>query len=147
MLPGILPDVRYALRLLRRERAYTVNAIVAIALGVGATTTLFSVAYGVLLKPLPWPDADRLVRFEERRGGQSGRIPWTITNGTYLAWRESASTIEALGGWSAVPATLREAGDADRIRIARMTPSMFAVLRARPAMGRLFVEEDAASST
>ena len=145
-LAGIVSDMRYAMRLVRRERVYTATAIIAIALGVAATTSLFSVAYGVLLKPLPWPDADRLVRFEERRGGQPGRVPWTITNGTYLAWQENASTIEALGGWSPVPATLRGVGDPDRIRIARMTPSMFAVLKARPAMGRLFVAADAATS-
>ena len=85
---GILQDLRHAARLLRREPGYAAIAMLAIALGIGATTTLFSVTYGVLLKPLPWPEPDRLVRLEERRGGRTGRIPWTITNGTYLAWRD-----------------------------------------------------------
>ena len=77
-------DLRHAIRVLGRERGYSMVALLAIALGVGATTTLFSVTYGVLLKPLPWRAPDRLVRLEERRGGRSGRVPWTITNGTHL---------------------------------------------------------------
>ena len=95
---GFLQDLRHAARLFVREPGYTAIAVFAIALGIGATTTLFSVTYGVLLKPLPWPEPDRLVRLEERRGGRTGRIPWTITNGTYLAWRES-STVDAIAGW------------------------------------------------
>jgi putative ABC transport system permease protein len=55
-------DLRHAVRLLRRERGYVALAVLAIALGVGATTTLFSVTYGVLMKPLPWRQPDRLVR-------------------------------------------------------------------------------------
>ena len=70
----------HTFRGLRREPGYAAAAVLAIALGIGATTTLFSVAYGVLLKPLPWPDPDRLVRLEERRGGRPGRVPLTITN-------------------------------------------------------------------
>jgi hypothetical protein len=81
----------HTFRVLRREPGYAGAAVLAIALGIGATTTLFSVAYGVLLKPLPWPYPDRLVRLQERRGGRPGRVPLTITNGTYLSWAESTS--------------------------------------------------------
>ena len=93
---GILQDLRHAARLMRREPGYAAIAVLAIALGIGATTTLFSVTYGVLLKPLPWPEPERLVRLEERRGGRTGRIPWTITNGTYLAWRD---LVDGRGDW------------------------------------------------
>jgi predicted permease len=142
---GVLQDLRHAMRLLRREPGYAATALLAIALGIGATTALFSVTYGVLLKPLPWPEPDRLVRLEERRGGRAGRIPWTITNGTYLAWRES-STVEAIGGWMALPATISGGGggDPERVRMARLTPSVFTVLDARPHLGRAFEPKDAA---
>jgi len=60
------------------------------ALGIGATTTLFSVAYGVLMKPLPFADSDRIVRVTESRKGQQGRLKGTVSNGSYLAWREIA---------------------------------------------------------
>jgi putative ABC transport system permease protein len=145
-LAGTTRDVRYGFRTLRREPGYTTLVITLMALGIAATTTLVSVTSGVLLKPLPWPEPERLVRLEERREGRSGRIPWTISNGTYLAWRESpSSTIEELGGWMWVQSTFRGAGDPERIWIARITPSAFSVVKARPAMGRLFNEHDAGS--
>jgi putative ABC transport system permease protein len=140
----IVQDLRYAARLLRREPGYAAIALLAIALGVGATTTLFSVTYGVLLKPLPWPEPDRLVRLEERRGGRTGRIPWTITNGTYLAWRDS-STVEAIGGWMSVTSSLHDGGDPERIRLGRLTPSSFSVLDAHALIGRVFEAADAAN--
>src|SRR2546422_5486730 len=102
MLTGLVQDVRYGVRVLRRERGFALVAILTIALGIGATTTLFSIANGVLLKPLPWPEADRIVRVTEMRKGQPARIKGTITNGAYLAWHEQASTIESLGGYSIV---------------------------------------------
>ena len=134
----------HAFRVLRREPGYALAALLAIALGIGATTTLFSVAYGVLLKPLPWPDPDRLVRLEERRGGRPGRIPLTITNGTYLSWAESSS-LEAIGGWMAVTSTVTDGGEPERIRLGRLTPSIFTVLRAAPGRGRVFDAKDAAT--
>jgi putative ABC transport system permease protein len=142
---GMLQDLRHAMRRLRREPGYAATALLAIALGIGATTALVSVTYGVLLKPLPWPEPDRLVRLEERRGGRAGRVPWTITNGTYLAWQES-SMVEAIGGWMALPASFSEAGggEPERVRLARLTPSVFTVLDARPHVGRAFEPKDAA---
>jgi putative ABC transport system permease protein len=145
VISGVLQDLRHAGRVLRREPGYTATAALAIALGVGATTTLFSVTYGVLLKPLPWPEPDRLVRLEERRGGRTGRIPWTITNGTYRAWRDNPSTLEALGGWMSLPSTFSDGGEPERIRLGRLTPTIFTVLDARPLLGRVFDEKDAAT--
>ena len=138
----MLQDLRHAVRLLRREPGYVALAVLAIALGVGATTTLFSVTYGVLMKPLPWRQPDRLVRLEERRGGRSGRIPWTITNGTYLAWRES-STVDAIGGWMSLSSTLSDRGEPERIRLGRLTPTVFSVLDAHALLGRVFEPRDA----
>jgi putative ABC transport system permease protein len=140
----VLQDLRHTFRVLRRERGYAAVALLVIALGVGATTTLFSVTYGVLLKPLPWPEPDRLVRLEERRGGRSGRVPWTITNGTYLAWSESAM-VDAIGGWMSVTATFSDGGEPERIRLGRLTPTVFTVLDARAFMGRVFDARDAAA--
>jgi putative ABC transport system permease protein len=133
----------HTFRVLRREPGHAVAAVLAIALGIGATTTLFSVAYGVLLKPLPWPDPDRLVRLEERRGGRPGRVPLTITNATYLSWAESTS-LEAIGGWMAVTSTFTDGSEPERIRLGRLTPSIFTVLQAAPDRGRVFEARDAA---
>lgn len=143
-LESIVQDARYGLRLLKREPGFALVAILTIALGVGATTTLFSVTYGVLLKPLPWHEADRLVRVSESRKGHEPRVRGTITNGTYIAWHAQPSTIEEIGGWTNVPttATVGNSNDGVRIQTASITPSLFTVLKARPLRGRLFVEDD-----
>lgn len=148
MFTGMVRDLRYGLRLARREPVFTGVAILTMALSIAATTTLFSLAYGVMLRPLPWPDPDRLVTLEETRGGHRGRIPWTISNGSYLAWADQPTTVDGIGGYRAVSAsmTLTGEGDADRVRVGSVTPSLFTILGVRPAIGRLFATQDAASS-
>ena len=93
-------DLRFAVRMLVRSPGFAAVTILTMALSIGATTTLFSLAYGVLMRPLPWSDPDRLVRLQETRGGRVSRVPWTISNGTYLSWREQPATIEEIGGGS-----------------------------------------------
>src|SRR5260221_8565080 len=115
------------------------------ALAISASTVLFSVAYGVLLKPLPWPDAERLVRVTETRLGRTGSVPGTVTNATFLAWREHPSTIEDLGGWRTLTSTLTGAGDPLRVPIISTTPSLFPILKVRPLIGRLFRDGEGAS--
>jgi putative ABC transport system permease protein len=137
-------DLRFALRSLVRSPGFASVVVFTMALSIGATTTLFSLAYGVLLRPLPWPDSGRLVRLEESRGGQVGRIPWTITNATYLAWREQPSTIEEIGGWTQNrPMTLSDGVEPVRLAIGSITPSLLRVLRATPEVGRTFLDSDA----
>ncbi len=134
---GLGRDVRYSLHLLRRQWPHAAVVALTLALGVGATTVLFSVAYGVLLKPMPWPDADRLIRVYETRQG-STRTPTFLTNGTYLAWNERPTTIESLAGWSVYPATMTGEGPAERVRLVEATPSLLTMLGARVVLGRLF---------
>jgi putative ABC transport system permease protein len=137
-------DVRYALRVLSRRPGVALVAVLTMALGIGASTTLFSITDGVLLKPLPWPDPDRLVRVAESRQGHNPRIRGTITNGTYLAWRARPETIEEIGGWRSVQTTaIAGAGEPTRLGIAAVTPSIFTVLKATPLRGRLLVDADA----
>ena len=134
---GLVQDVRYAMRLLRRQPRPALVAVLTLALGLGATTTLFSVAYGVLLKPLPWPTAGRVVVLKETRGGAAARFG-DVTNAAYLAWRERAETIEGLAAWSSRVATLSDGGGAERAPIVAATPSLFPVLGARPLIGGFF---------
>ena len=140
---GLLNDVRYACRLLRKRPGGTALTVLTMALGIGATTVLFSVVSGVLLKPLPWPEPDRLVRLTETRQGGAPRRPF-MTNGPYLTWRDAPGTIEAIGGWASDVATLT-AGEPRRVRVATATASLFDVLRTRPALGVPFTAADEAS--
>jgi len=136
-------DLRFAARMLVRSPGFAAVAIVTMALSIGATTTLFSLAYGVLMRPLPWSEPDRLVRLQETRDGRAARIPWTISNGTYLAWREQPTTIEEIGGWfRSRPMTLSSAGTPERLFIGSVTSSLMRVLRARPLLGRTFLDSD-----
>ena len=146
MLTGLMQDVRYGVRLLHRQPGFAAVAILTMALGIGATTLLFSVAYGVLLKPLPWSDADQLVRVTETRQGRTGRVLGTVSNGTFLAWRDHRSTVEDLGGWLTQTATLTGAGDPVRVPIIATTPSLFRILRVHPLIGRLFNEDEGAAN-
>jgi len=142
---GLVRDFRYALRLLRRQPGHTAAVLATIVLGVAVAGLLFSVTYGVLLKPLPWPDADQLVRLYETRQG-SPRRPSLMTNASYLAWRENPATLEGLGAWSDSLMTLTGTGDPERITITEATPGLFSILRALPVMGRLFSPESGGKS-
>ena len=124
-------DIRYAARLLRRQPRFALLAALTMALGIGATTTLFSISYGVLMKPLPWPSADRIVVLKETRGGNPPRFG-SFTNTAYAAWREQASTIDDLAAWSQSVMTMSGAGDPDRIRVTNASASLFRLLGVRP---------------
>jgi len=143
ILSGMIADATYGFRLLRAKPGYAAVTILTIALGVGAVTTLFSVAYGVLLRPLPWGNTERLVRLTETRAGRQGRVPGTMMNGSYLAWADAPQTLEAIGYYSAEnQATLTGAGEATRIPVSRVTPSTIALLGVRPVRGRIFDATD-----
>lgn len=137
-------DIRFAARMLRKQPGFALVAVLTMAMGIGAATTLFSVTYGVLMKPLPWPDSDRLVRIIETRQGREPRVRGTMSNGPYHEWVADHSTIEAIGGWLYQGASAMQIGGGDAITIptVTMTPSMFTVLGARPLLGRLFVDDD-----
>lgn len=141
---GLVQDVRYAVRLLRRQPRHALLTILTLALGLGATTVLFSVTYGALMKPLPWRHADRIVVLKETRGGNAPRFG-AFTNTAYLAWREKASTIDSIAAWSSRTVTLSGGGEPERIRIAAATASLFQVLGVRPLIGTLFDAKDETS--
>jgi len=136
-------DLRFAARTFVRSPGFAAVTIVTMALSIGATTTLFSLAYGVLMRPLPWSEPDRLVRLQEARGGRVARIPWTISNGTYLSWREQPTTVEEIGGWlRSRPMTLTSSSEPERVLVGAVTPSLMRVLRVEPHVGRTLLDSD-----
>ena len=136
-------DLRFAARLLVRSPGFAAMVILTMALSIGATTTLFSLAYGVLMRPLVWSEPDRLVRLQETRGGQVSRVPWTVSNAMYLAWRDQPATIEDIGGWfRGRPMTLTSEGEPERFLVGAVTTSLMHVLRASPLLGRTLRDSD-----
>ena len=118
-----MSGVRSAFRVLRRDPGYAALATLTMALGIGATTTPFSIAYGVLMKPLPWAESERVVRVTESRKGQQARLNGTISNGSYLAWRDTATTV--VGGYGAVAnamtAVARNGAEPARLQLGWLT--------------------------
>jgi predicted permease len=140
----LLQDVRYAVATMRRNPGFTTAALLTLALGIGATTTVFSIVYGVLLRPLPYRDSERLVRLSEEHPGANSplRVPM-LSNLTYHAWARAPSTIEQFAGYSYAEYTVALPGGAVRLIGAPVTPSLFALVGATPALGRFFLPEDA----
>lgn len=139
---GALADAVYAWRLLKSRPGHAAVTILTIALGIGAVTTLFSVANGVLLRPLSWATGEGLVRVVESRGGREARVPGTMMNGSYLAWADAPQTISSIGAWTDGALTLTGAGDATRVTVTNVSPSLFDVLGAQPLRGRLFTSAE-----
>ena len=135
---GLWQDLRYGVRLLGRQPAFAFLATLLIAIGVGTTTTLSSLTYAVLLKPLAWPEADRVVRLAEHREGQTHPTSNAFTNLTYRAWLDHPQTIDALAAWGVDTATVTVGGQARRARVASTTAGLFAVVPIPPAAGRYF---------
>ena len=112
------------------------------ALGIGATATLFSVTYGVRIQPLPWPGGDRLVVPKETRGGSPPRFN-SFTNAAYLVWAQNPDDDREHRGVVAAHRHHLRPRHPDRIRVTVASPSVFGALNIRPLIGSLFEEKDA----
>ncbi len=144
-MDGLWQDVRLALRSLRQQKALSLAALVSLALGLGANAALFSVAYGVLARPLPYPGADRLVRLGEVHPGARAAFRGSLlTDRTFDAWSPHATTVEGIAAFSRDTVVDTSGDRAVRLASASVSPSLFRLLRARPEAGRLLVADDAA---
>jgi len=141
LLDGVAQDLRYAARLLWRQPRYTFLIVLTMALGIGATTALFSVTYGVLMRPFPWPNADRIVVLTETRGGHTPRFG-AFSNTAYAAWQQDAATIDALAAWSQSVVTLTDAGEPERVQVTSASATLFPALGVTPLIGGLFTATD-----
>jgi predicted permease len=137
-------DARYALRGLRRAPAYTAAAVLSLALGIGATTVIFSMVDNVVLRPLAYPEPDRLVVVREVIAEMRGVYPTLSANAShFLEWRRRCRSCVDLAAVDPIGMTLSGDGeDPQRLNGVRATPNLFALLGARPSLGRTFVEEE-----
>src|SRR5215204_5131134 len=131
-------DLHYAVRRLFKSPGFTLVAVLTLALGIGANSAIFSVVNGVLLKPLPYPEPDRLVGVyhttEGRRAVMSG------PNFTDVV--RAATTLESAAAISTTRMILTGEGEPARLPIARVSASLFNVLRVRPEIGRTFAADE-----
>ena len=144
MTDTLLNDLRFAVRTLRKSPAFTAVVVLSLALGIGATSTIFSALNPIVLRPLPFTDPDRLVAISEHSAQRpdARRIPRLST---YLAWREHNQAFEqiewAIGSTSVY--TYPGAVGAERNAVQWVSPGLFRFLGVEPILGRNFVPEDA----
>ncbi len=133
-------DARFALRTLRRRPGFTLAAMLTIALGIGANTAIFTVLNGVALRPLPFPDSERVVIVSESH--PSIGEYWIASPPNVEDWSGASRTIEVFGLARDWPYMLRQGEGTSLVRGAAATPGWFEVLGLRPALGRLFTPDD-----
>ena len=142
----LLQDIRHSLRVLLKSPGFTAVALATLTLGIGATTAVFGVVNAALLRPLPYPDADRLVRVQEERPMMRGlEMPAFMTSATLEAWRENPQTLDQIAGYSDRTFTYLDASEPVRVRGATVSPALFPLLRATPLLGRVFTDDEAVS--
>jgi hypothetical protein len=135
--PRIPADVRGALRALRRTPGFTAAAVFTLALGIGAATAIFSVVNGVLLRPLPFPDPDRLVLIHERSRPIGLDRMW-VSLPNFRDWRERARSFQEMAAFNAGEAGLTGTGEPEQVRVAWSEGPLFELLGARAVAGRGF---------
>ncbi|MFL6212369.1 MAG: ABC transporter permease [Blastocatellia bacterium] len=135
----LIQDARYGLRMLLKRPGFTLVAIITLILGIGANTAIFSVVNAVLLRPLPYKDADRIAVIEEI-SKEGKRIQVTPAN--FADWRNQNTAFEHLAAIFERTANLAGADDAERINLAMTSANFFEVFGAQPERGRLFIAED-----
>jgi predicted permease len=138
----LLQDLRYTLRTLTKRPLYASVTVLVFALAIGANTTVFSVFNGFFLRPLPYPEGDRLVMVYDSYPKIGLENAGTAIP-DYLERREQAASLEDLAILTSSPRTLGGAGEPERVLIAFASPSLFDVLRTGPTIGRRFTEEEA----
>jgi putative ABC transport system permease protein len=141
-MPTLLQDIRYAFRMIAKSPAFAILAVLAFALGIGANTAIFSVVNAVLLRPLPYPHSERLIKFGER----APSMPFgSVSYPNFLDWRASQRTFTDLTLYRRESYNLSsEKGGAapERVGGARVTANFLTILGVPPQLGRDFTEAD-----
>jgi putative ABC transport system permease protein len=139
----VTQDLRFAFRMIHRNAGFAATAIATLALGIGATTEVFTVVNGVLIRPLPYPEPDALVAVwhsAQFQAVRSSNIPLSST--MYLAYREHSTTFQDFGVWHTAAASMTGIGQPEELRTLVVTDGVLPAIGVRPALGRWFSEAD-----
>jgi putative ABC transport system permease protein len=138
-MTSLLQDLRYAIRTLAKSRGFACVAVATLALGIGANTAIYSVVNAVLLKPLPFPQPERVVKVEDRHAG------WASSDFTYANFVDLAGqtrTLEKLAAYRPWLFSLSEGGEPENVDGYRVSEQFFNVLGVSPMLGRTFLPEE-----
>ena len=139
VLSDLWLDLRYAARTFWKQPAFALATVLTLALGIGATTAIFSVVYGVLLKPLPFHEPETLVSLRQHapHGAGTNHGP-----ATYLTYRENQKAFEAIGAWDPTEVSITGRGDPERVQALLVSADTLRLLRVQPVIGQVFTAED-----
>src|SRR6267154_1523565 len=139
-MTGLLQDFRYALRQLRKNLGFTAVAVLTLALGIGVTTAIFSVVYGVLLRPLSYPDPNRIMAvFEVTSEGRPSRV----ADPNFDDFRDQSRSFHAIAKYADNVASVSGASQPTRATVAAVSPDFLKVFGIQPILGRDFNASDA----
>src|ERR1700677_4901891 len=140
----LLDDLRYAVRQLRKSPGFTITAVLTLALGIGATTAIFTLVYDVLLKPLPYSRPDQLVVMEEQVAEFRDIYPTLPMNvNHFTSWQQHSQNFQSMALMQEVSLPLGVGGHPQQIGVLNATPGIFSVLDSAPLLGRAFSPEEA----
>jgi len=143
-LESVLQDVRYGVRVLRNNPGFSLLVVLTLALGIGANTAIFSVVYGVLLRPLPYAHGGQVVVVHQRARGQLPDIPFSYKE--VVDYREQIKTLDAVVEYHSMYFLLLGDDSAERVRTAVVSANFFDVLGVKPLLGRTILASDESQS-
>ena len=130
-------DLHNAIRALRAAPGFTTTALIVLALGIGASTAIFSVVDAIVLRGLPFDDANRLVSVSETNKARAGLPGGSSAPQNFLEWRAQQDVFEAIGASAGIGGfTIREDGPPEDLRALQTTANLFSILRVHPAIGQ-----------
>jgi putative ABC transport system permease protein len=136
----LVQDIRYGVRMLAKHKAFTSIAVITLALGIGANTAIFSVVNELLLRPLPYHDAERIVTVWEV--SPRGRHQNSTSRANFRAWREQTTSFNYMAAFSDQRQNLTGTGEPEELSVQFTTPDFFKILGVDPILGRTFLPED-----
>ena len=145
-LAGLWQDLRYAARTFSKQPAFAGATVLTLALGIGASAAIFSVVYGVMLKPLPFPDPGQLVHLGHRSEATALEF-WNHGPATYFTASDHQRVFEGLGAWESNQVSITGRGDPERVEALVVTHTMLPLLRVQPIRGRSFTSDDDAAGS
>jgi putative ABC transport system permease protein len=137
----LMHDIRYSLRTLQKTPAFTIAALTTLALGIGATTAIYSLVHTVLLRPLPYVEPDRLVQIVETNKPLN-ISQFSVSYLNFLSWQERSQSFESLATFGGSAGTLTGDGEPQRVAGAAVSPDFFSMTGLKPVLGRTFLPEE-----
>lgn len=136
-------DIKFAFRQLCKSPIFTAVTVLTLALGIGATTAIFSIVNGVLLRPLAYPESNRLVSLHEFIPAISEKLPiLPVCARHFMEWRKRCSSFESLSLLESCSMNLTGKGEPERLKAVRVSGNVFEMLGTQPSLGRTFIEEE-----